>query len=119
MKRGKTQDLERERARVAQLRPLRLYPWQEAEDGKVVVLKPKFEHPLLRRYLLPRLRNPNYRIHLDDIGSFVWRLCDGTHTIGEIEQELREHFGQRVEPAFERLSLFLAQLFRGSFIRYL
>ena len=40
-------------------------------------------------------------------------------TIGQMEHEkLRKEFGERVEPALERLSLFLSQLFRGKFIRY-
>lgn len=108
---------EEERQRVLKLRPLRISPWEEV-NGRIVVLKPKFQHPLLQRYLLPRLKNPMYRVHLDEIGSFVWRLCDGGHSVGDIEQELKKHFGAAVEPAFERLTLFLAQLFRGRFIRY-
>ncbi len=112
------EDPEQEKRRALLLRPQRLLDWEENADGKVVVLKPKFQNPVLQRYVLPRLRNPTYRIHLDEIGSFVWKRCDGGHTVGQILDEMRKEFGEQVEPALERLSLFLSQLFRGKFIRY-
>jgi hypothetical protein len=64
----------------------------------------------------PRLRLPYYRIHLDDVGTFVWDHMDGETTIGAIADHVRAKFGDRVEPIYDRLRLFLQQLEQGRLI---
>jgi hypothetical protein len=88
------------------------------EEGFFVLLKPKYSHPLLVKYLLPRLKNPHYKINLDEVGSFIWSLCDGKNTVKEIGEKLRENFGSRVDPLYERLSLFLQNLEKNRFITF-
>ena len=113
-----TESEEEMRRRAMALRPQRLLDWQSEPDGSVIILKPKVANPRLARYLSHWLKNPFYRVHLDEVGSFVWRRCDGRHTVEQILGEMRTEFGDSVEPAFERLTLFLARLYRGKFIRY-
>lgn len=43
------------------------------------------------------------RIRLDEVGSQVWRLLDGSRTVGEVAGLLRRELGERVEPAEERV----------------
>lgn len=43
-------------------------------------------------------------IHLDEIGSFVWPLIDGEKSIEEIGVYVKEHFGEKAEPTYERLA---------------
>ena len=43
-------------------------------------------------------------IHLDEMGSFVWPLIDGEKTILEIGDFVKEHFGEKAEPIYERLA---------------
>jgi len=51
------------------------------DDGLVTLLRPKFRNKFLKTYLLPRMKNPNYKINLDEFGSFVWQQCDGERTV--------------------------------------
>ncbi|MFH0801650.1 MAG: PqqD family protein [bacterium] len=102
---------------LLELRPLRLLSWEEAGDGLVVVLKPKFENPFLKKWLLPFFKSKNFRIRLDAFGSLVFRMCDGKTSCETIAAALKEKFGDRVEPVHERLSLFVRQLENNHFIR--
>lgn len=97
-------------------RPLRLVD-AEQDGERYVLLRPRFLRGLLARWLQPVLRRPYFRVHLDEIGSFVWARCDGETTVAELAGAMEEHFGARVSPALERLRLFLDQLQRGSMVR--
>ncbi len=88
----------------------------EKEQGFYVLLKPKFSHPLLVKHLLPRLKSPHYKITLDEVGSFIWKLCDGENTIKDIGEKLKDNFGARVDPLYERLSFFFQNLEKNRFI---
>jgi hypothetical protein len=58
-----------------------------------------------------------YLIRLDDIGTTVWKHCDGEASVQEIAELLRERFGDRVEPAEDRLQDFITQMQRARMIR--
>jgi hypothetical protein len=96
--------------------PRRAVEWRKTEDGLVELLKPKYQHPWLVKHLLPRLRRPNYRIRLDEIGSYFWENCDGRLTIEEIASRQKQRFGERVEPLYDRIQMFLGSLERHRFI---
>ncbi len=97
--------------------PGRRCKW-EMEGDTVIVLYPKFRNRFLARTLLPRMSKPNWKIRLDDIGSFVWLHCDGKATVGEIAESMKNHFGEKAEPVIGRLSLFLQKLAADKFIYY-
>jgi hypothetical protein len=99
------------------LAPTRAVEEERTPDGRIVLLRPKFGRGRLGRFLHPRLKRPYTRVHLDDIGSFVWARIDGRTTVGVIAEQAREHFGARIEPVHERLRLFLQQLEQGELIR--
>ncbi len=58
------------------------------------------------------------RIRLDDVGSCSWKCFDGDTTVKEACAALRERFGDRVEPAEERLGRFVRYLHREGFLSY-
>ena len=91
---------------------------EKTDDGLYVLLKPKYRHPWLVKYMLPRLKNPHYKIKLDDIGSYTWSLCDGRNTIKEISEKLKKEFGNKVEPLYERLGIFFQNLEKNKFITF-
>ena len=64
----------------------------------------------------PFLKKDYFSVKLDELGSSVWRLCDGEHTVEEIGKELARQYGPEIEPIYERLATFLIQLFKGKFI---
>lgn len=98
-----------------QINLLHLVPIQNSkcetrEDGLVVLLKPKFANTLLVKYLLPRMKQPYYKINLDEIGSFFWLNCDGIKTVKEIAELHKDNFGEKVEPLYERIAHFITSL---------
>ncbi len=98
------------------MKPLRIAKWETTEDGKVVVLVPKFKNQFLAKWILPYLAKPFFRIKLDDIGSAIWQQCDGATSVAAIAQSLKEKFGGSVEPVDERINKFLNHLERGDLL---
>ena len=68
---------EKQFANLWDLTPKRNAEWETTEEGKVVVLVPKFRNPFLVKWLLPYLSKPFFRIKLDDVGSAIWQQLDG------------------------------------------
>ena len=56
-------------------------------------------------------------IHLDDMGSFIWPLIDGQKDILKIGELVKEHFGEKAEPLYERLCKYVKILESYGFIR--
>lgn len=98
--------------------PQRTAEWELEAEGRVVVLVPKFRHPLLQRWVLPLLAKPVFRIHLDATGSVFWQLCDGTRTLEEIKTLMQQNLGEQLEPIEERFSTFVHQLQKGNLIHF-
>jgi hypothetical protein len=55
-------------------------------------------------------------IHLDEMGNFIWPLIDGEKTVLEIGEYVKEHFGDKAEPLYERLSQYINTLEMYKFI---
>lgn len=65
-------------------------------------------------------RKPRYSyIELDDFGTFVWHSIDGVRSIYDIGQIVKEHFGDKAEPLYERLCYFIKLLHKNQFIVYM
>ena len=96
--------------------PRRRLGWQEEGDGRCVVLRPKLGGSRAGRWLAARLGDPFYRIRLDDVGTFIWKACDGEASLTVILGRLRDTFGARVEPADERLGRFVQTMRRSRMI---
>ena len=65
-------------------------------------------------------RKPRYSyIELDDFGTFVWHSIDGVRSIYDIGQLVKEHFGDKAEPLYERLCYFIKLLHKNQFIVYM
>ena len=97
-------------------RPRRRLDWRDQDDGRAVVLRPKFGESRAGRWLAARLGDPCYRIRLDEVGAFIWRACDGETPLMEIAARLRAKFGARVEPAEERLARFVRTMLRSRMV---
>jgi len=99
--------------------PARKMKWEINPETHLVVLKkPKFKNSFLKKYVLPRLKNPDYSVKLDKIGSFVWRNIDGRSSFGEIATKMSEEFGELIEPVHDRLGQFINSLRRYEFINF-
>lgn len=114
----KKQGVKKPEINLLDLVPVKNIHWEKTEEGLVVLLKPKFQHPFLRKHLLPRLKRPHFKVKLDAVGSFVWEQCDGKQTVQEVAQNLKKKFGEEVEPLYERIAMFLQTLEKNRFIYY-
>ena len=55
-------------------------------------------------------------VHLDETGSFIWPYLDGEMTITELGVIVKEHFGEKAEPLYERLANYISILESYHFI---
>ncbi len=114
----KKRKVEPQAVNLLELIPEKNIQAEKTENGLYVLLKPKYKHPWFVRNVLPRLKNPYYKIKLDDIGSFIWTLCDGQNSVEKIAIEMKEKFGDKVEPLYERLGTYFQNLEKNKFISF-
>ena len=101
---------------LLELTPEQRVGWETAENGNVVVLIPKFQHELLVKWVLPRLKYPHVRVKLDKLGSFVWKQCDGRTTVAEMADRMRAEFQESAESAEDRIRTFLLMLEKSELV---
>jgi len=97
------------------LKPIRQIDWIE-ENGLIRLKVIKFRSKL-GQWLCRCLKRPNYFfINLDEIGSFIWKKCNGENSIQDILHDLEEKYGEELMK--ERLIIFLHMLGRYGYIGY-
>ena len=57
-------------------------------------------------------------IHLDEMGNFIWPLIDGEKNVYQLGKLVKEHFGEKAEPLYERLAQFFRVLDSYHFIKW-
>lgn len=90
--------------------------WSSDENGAVTLEidnKGFFNRAAQKLFKKPKI---SY-VHLDDMGSFVWPLIDGEHDIIKIGELVKEHFGEKAEPLYERLAKYFKILESYGFIQ--
>lgn len=111
--------MEKDHTDWTKLIPERKMHWELNPETKFVIIKkPKFTNPLLKKYLLPRLKKQDYSVNLDEIGTFVWQQIDGKRSFAQIANIMRERFGESIEPVDDRLGQFINSLRRYEFIAF-
>jgi len=98
--------------------PLRQHEYVERGDGGVTVLVPRFTGRWARRLLMPLLARREIRMHLDELGSAVWRACDGHATVADITRLVESRQGGVPGEARQRVHFFLRQLVREGSISF-
>ena len=97
--------------------PVRCVEWEENEKGTISLIAPKFRLAWMRALIGWLNINPDFQIHLDAFGSFVWKECDGKQDCHVIGSALKTHFGNDVEPVFDRLGIFIRHLVSRKLVR--
>lgn len=92
--------------------PIRTVEWEEKENGRVILFKPKFRRNWLARLTVRLGGKPDLRIHLDETGSVVWTACDGCNTVWQICQTLQNHCGEADDTLPQRTVQFLQSLLK-------
>ena len=96
--------------------PCRAREWTTASDGRVRVLVPRYGNTSLGRWVARRIGKPHIPVSLDEVGSAIWRACDGSTTVREIARLVSDQFGDKVAPVETRLSRFFSEMERGRLI---
>lgn len=92
------------------------YRWETDEDGKVTIFvenKGFFNKALQLIMKKPKIS----QIHLDDMGNFIWLLIDGKKSIYDISVLVKEEFGEKAEPLYNRLVQYVYNLESYDFIK--
>ncbi len=91
--------------------------WFVDEEGMVTLLMEN--RGIMNRGAQKFLKKPRVtQIHMEEMGSFIWLRIDGEKTIYEIGEEMQEHFGEKAEPLYERLVVYMRNLAAGGYIKY-
>lgn len=89
--------------------------WNE-KDGQITL---EIENKgVFNRLAQKLLKKPKISyIHLDEMGSFIWPLIDGESDIIALGERVKEHFGDKAEPLYERLSKYIKILESYGFVK--
>lgn len=99
-------------------KPVTLMDWYaDKETGRVIVKRPKFISPFTRKIIGPFLKSSHFLVKLDDIGSVVWKNCDGNTSVQLIGEKVMDTFGKDLDAVWERVSKFVLQLEKEKFIK--
>lgn len=86
------------------------------EGERIVLSFPRFKCSWMQRLLLPKGMSNENHVYLEEHGTAVWELIDGKRTVGQIIEELAEHF--RHEEGYEsRITAYLHQMQKDGFIK--
>ena len=91
--------------------------WEENVRGQVVikVRNTGFFNKVARLFF----RKPEFSfIEMDEFGSFVWMQINGKKSIYEIGLTMKNKFGDKAEPLYERLAGFLSVLHEQEYVDY-
>jgi len=91
--------------------------WETEENGAVTLAIAN--KGLMNRIAQKLFKKPKTSyVHLDEMGSFVWPLIDGETDILRIGELVKEHFGEKAEPLYERLAKYFKILESYGFIGF-
>lgn len=80
----------------------------EVNDNGIVTIFEKQDHKIQKFFRKLRFKIPLYKkIDFDEISSEVFLLIDGKRTVKEIGENLEMKYGDKVNPLYERLLVFL------------
>lgn len=97
-----------------------IYPVRNCEhelnNSLVTVLFKKKKVGFIERTFFKKQIEKPHKIDLDEIGSFIWLLIDGKKNVEEITLLAKTQFNEKIEPAEERVELFINQMHRNKFV---
>lgn len=75
--------------------------WKQDSSGVVLLVENK---GVWNRLAQKFAKKPKVsQIHLEEMGSFIWPLIDGERSVYDISLLVKEEFGEKAEPLYNRL----------------
>jgi len=105
-------------ANYLELTPVHAKEYSVDSENKVTVIIPKFTNKFMVDNIIPKIKHPDIKINLDELGSSAWLAIDGKTKVKDIAIELHKKFGDKIHPVDERLTKFLTQLYEQSLITF-
>ena len=92
--------------------------WETGENDKVYLLKEKSKNKIMKKLIEIFNKNQYFKIHFDEIGTFVWKNIDGKNSIKDLGRILRE-WDQEIDfpQPEERVEKFILMLLKNKFIK--
>jgi len=101
--------------------PVALVKSETTSDGFVKLLVPRFRNKFLQKFFVGNRLSPEFKVSLDETGSFVWLAINGQKTAGTISDELKKNHesrGLRIDTIDERVAAFLSKLYHEDYISF-
>ena len=84
----------------------------KVDDNGIVTVLEKQDHKIQKFFRKLKFKIPLYKeITLDEISSEVFLQIDGDKTVKEIGDNLEKKYGEKVNPLYERLLIFLNHIY--------
>ncbi len=111
-----------DRKQVMTLRPGKnsLITSEKQETGETILIVPQNEKVnRITKTVAKWMKIPNERkIELDEVGGYVWELCDGSHTVEAIVKKTSQEYKMSRREAEVSVTMFLQMLHERSFIGF-
>lgn len=104
------------------LRPLRnpALTWDKRETGETILTVPmNAKVGPLTRVMAKFLQAPTERhVELDEVGGFVWELCDGQNTVETIVQKTSRQYKMNCREAEVSVTMFMQMLHQRKYMAF-
>ena len=111
-----------ERGAALTLRPGRnsLLTWEKRDSGETVLTVPHNEkaNPIAKTLAKFLKAPPERHVELDEVGGYVWELCDGGNTVEAIVQKTGRQYKMNRREAEVSVTMFLQMLHQRNFIGF-
>ena len=91
--------------------------WTRDEEGKVTL---DVENKgLMNRIAQKFFKKPRIsHIHLDEMGSYIWPLLNGERNLIALGEMVKQQFGEKADPLYERLAKYFQILESYGFVQW-
>ena len=84
----------------------------KVDENRIVTIIEKQDHKIQKFFRKLKFKIPLYKeIDFDEISSEVFLQIDGDKTVKEIGDNLEKKYGEKVNPLYERLLIFLNHIY--------
>ncbi len=86
------------------------------KDGQIII---EIENKGFFNVIAQKIfRRPRFtKVHLDSMGNFIWPHINGENSIYDISLFVKEEFGEKAEPLYNRLVQYFRTLESYGFVR--